>query len=69
MIEQISTEQLAQMVADSSGFNVGNILGVVKQVTNEPASGIGCSGRGAHRVYIRKKNKQNVHTRNKVFLF
>lgn len=37
MIEQISTEQLAQFVAESSGFNVGDIVGIVKQVAIEMA--------------------------------
>ena len=35
MIEQISTDQLAQFVAESSGFNVGDIVGIVKQIAIE----------------------------------
>ena len=38
MIEQISTEQLAQFIAESSGFNMGDILGIVKQVAIEMAN-------------------------------
>lgn len=37
MIEQISTDQLAKFVAESSGFNMGDIVGIVKQVAIEMA--------------------------------
>lgn len=37
MIEQVSTEKLAQLIAESSGFNMGDILGIVKQVAIEMA--------------------------------
>lgn len=37
MIEQISTDQLAKAVAESSGFNVGDIVGIVKQISIEMA--------------------------------
>lgn len=36
-IEQISTEQLAQFITESSGFNMGDILGIVKQIAIEMA--------------------------------
>ncbi|WP_300702815.1 HU family DNA-binding protein [Bacteroides sp.] len=37
MIEQISTDQLAKFVAESSGFNMGDIVGIVKQIAIEMA--------------------------------
>ena len=37
MIEQVSTDQLAQYVAESSGFNMGDIVGIVKQIGIEMA--------------------------------
>lgn len=30
MIDQVSTEQLARNLSESSGFNVGDIIGIVK---------------------------------------
>ena len=35
MIDQVSTEQLARNVSESSGFNVGDIIGIVKQLAIE----------------------------------
>lgn len=35
MIDQVSTEQLARNLSESSGFNVGDIIGIVKQLAIE----------------------------------
>lgn len=46
MIDQVSTEQLARNLSESSGFNVGDIIGIVKQHCHR---NVASDGRGTLR--------------------